>query len=1006
MKKTTIIKITAIILGVIIIPLAYSLFYLSAFNDPYSMLDTLPIAVVNEDKGAVIDGSERNVGNEIVDNLKDDSSLGWRFTDASDADSGVKDTKYYAVITIPETFSGDIASAEDTDKTAPTIYYKMNEKRNYIGGQIISRAMLVLQQEVASDVNKEMTVELTKKFDEVPGKLDELNDGLGQLKDGTRQLVDGTGSLTDGTGSLKDGAQQLADGTEKLKAGTQQVADGAGSEEDALKQLASGAVTISSGTQQLADGTGSLTDGTQRLADGAGSLKVGAQQLADGTGSLKTGTQQVADGIGSLKGGSVKLADGVTQLANGMTTLADGSGSLSSNLVLYKTNFDTLVSGESLLYNGVKAKLPLLVSGIGSLDQGITSCYNGSYALSTGLSKYTAGFGQFMLGQKALADGADKNLPLLIGGIQSFNNNVNSLSVTDPATGKTYTATYADVTAQYVGGVNTLQSSYAGLVGSLQDCAATTDPAAFQQKFAAILQNLQKNQAAMQAQSQQLQAAGQQLKEGSSAICSGADSLNASVAQLQQLQQSIDQLEAAAEQLQSSAAELQKGSEDLTSGLSQAKTGADSLDGGAGALTSGDNNVADSLAKLTEALGELQAATDQLSGGAQSLNAGIQSAKSGTSQLNGQVPALESGINQLDAGAQQVNAGAEQADAGARQVNAGAEQVDAGAQQVNTGAEQANAGARQVNTGMGSLSSGLQQASDGMDQLSDGAQQVNDGEGKSSDGAKQVSEGAGQVDAGAQQLSDGAKQVDDGVKTAQDGVQSSSDDTSTQLEKLNGLDDYSANPVSLSEEKLESVPNYGTAFAPYFMSLSLWVGGLIMFFGIYLDPDKRMRILSRDSGHKLVRTAFFALISLAQAVILAFLVKWVLGLQVNNMVGYFFACVVVSLVFASIIQLFIVHMGDVGKLLAIIMLILQLTSCGGTFPMETVPKLFNILYPFMPMTYSVNLLKECISGSSSAIVAKNTLILLAIGAVFTVVTVLLSLFKKTNDSSTAAPEKA
>lgn len=974
MKKSTIIKMTAIVLGVIIIPLAYSLLYLSAFNDPYSKLDTLPIAVVNEDKGAVIDGAERNVGNEIVDKLKDNASLGWRFTDAADAENGVKDTKYYAVITIPESFSGDIASAEDTTKITSTIYYKMNEKRNYIGGQIISRAMLVLQQEVGSDVDKQMTVELTKKFNEVPDKLNELNDGLGKLKDGTQQLADGAGSLKNGTGSLKDGTQQLADGTSKLKAGTQQVADGAVSEEEALKQLASGAKTINGGTQQLADGTSSLVNGTQ--------------QLADGTSSLKTGTQQLADGIGSLKDGSVKLAGGVTQLDDGMTVIASGSGSLSSNLVLYKTNFDTLVSGESLLYNGVKAKLPLLVGGIGSLDKGITSCYNGSSALSAGLSKYTAGFGQFVLGQKALADGANKNLPLLIGGIQNFNNSVNNITVIDPNTKKTYTTTYADVTAQYVDGVGTLQSSYAGLIGSLQDCASATDPAQFQQKFAAVMQSLQKNQAAMQAQSQQLQTAGQMLKDGSNNICSGAGSLNSSVSQIQELQQSINQLEAATEQLQAATADLQKGSDDLTSGLSQAKTGADSLNSGAQALTTGDSNMADSLAKLTDALNQLQAATNQLSSGAQSLNTGIQSAKSGTSQLNSQVPSLESGINQLNSGAQQVNSGAGQANSGAAQVNAGA--------------KQANAGAQQVNTGMGSLSSGLQQASDGMNQLSDGAGQVNDGEGKSNDGAQKVNAGAEQVDSGAQQLSNGAGQVNDGVKTAQDGVQTSSDDTNTQLEKLNGLDDYSANPVSLSEEKMEAVPNYGTAFAPYFMSLSLWVGGLIIFFGIYLDPDKRMRILSRDSDHKLIRTAFFFLISLAQAIMLAILVKWVLNLQVNYMGGYFFACVLISLVFASIIQLFIVHMGDVGKLLAIIMLILQLTSCGGTFPMETVPKLFNVLYPFMPMTYSVNLLKETISGSSSAIMVKNALILAAIGAVFTVITILLSIFKKTVGNNTSS----
>lgn len=99
------------------------------------------------------------------------------------------------------------------------------------------------------------------------------------------------------------------------------------------------------------------------------------------------------------------------------------------------------------------------------------------------------------------------------------------------------------------------------------------------------------------------------------------------------------------------------------------------------------------------------------------------------------------------------------------------------------------------------------------------------------------------------------------------------------------------------------------------------------------------------------------------------------------------------MVFIAIIQFFVVYLKDLGKFLSIALLILQLTSCGGTFPMETVPQFFNVLYPFMPMTYAVGLLKEVISGLNSSIALYNAGILLAILIVFMGATLLLSKIK-------------
>ena len=121
-KKTPWIMKAAIIIGVLVIPLLYSYFYLGAFWDPYARLDDVPVAVVNLDSGAVINGEERNLGQEICDNLEKDGTLKFVFTDNADAEQGVLENDYYASITIPKDFSSNASTAsKDTEKLHSSI---------------------------------------------------------------------------------------------------------------------------------------------------------------------------------------------------------------------------------------------------------------------------------------------------------------------------------------------------------------------------------------------------------------------------------------------------------------------------------------------------------------------------------------------------------------------------------------------------------------------------------------------------------------------------------------------------------------------------------------------------------------------------------------------------------------------------------------------------------------------------------------------------------------------
>lgn len=322
--------------------------------------------------------------------------------------------------------------------------------------------------------------------------------------------------------------------------------------------------------------------------------------------------------------------------------------------------------------------------------------------------------------------------------------------------------------------------------------------------------------------------------------------------------------------------------------------------------------------------------------------------------------------------------------------------LKAASAQISTGADQLSLNSSnlpKLKDAIATLSAGLNQAKSGSTALTEGSQALFSGMEKINTATSQLSNAAVELSEGTTSLYDGTQELKNGIDTAYSGVSSAITDATTELTALDGLKEYAEAPVTVKSEAIYSVPNYGTAFAPYFLSLSLWVGALIMFVGIYMDSEGKFQILTAASEHKLARSFLYLMIGFAQALVLAFVLQYSLGLKVANPLAYYAACCLVSMVFIAIVQFLMIHLKDIGKFLSIVLLILQLTSCGGTFPMETVPKFFDVLYPYMPMTYSVGLFKDVISGSLDGEAVKNILVLICILVIFMALTVTLSVIK-------------
>ena len=171
---------------------------------------------------------------------------------------------------------------------------------------------------------------------------------------------------------------------------------------------------------------------------------------------------------------------------------------------------------------------------------------------------------------------------------------------------------------------------------------------------------------------------------------------------------------------------------------------------------------------------------------------------------------------------------------------------------------------------------------------------------------------------------------------------------------------------------------------------------------LYYDQRHRFGKLDHNEKNKILQNLLYIGIGLVDGVLTGLILKLGLGFEVTNMAIYCLECGVVGAAFMTIIQFLIRNFGDIGKFLALIVLVLQLAAAGGTFPVETIDKGFRFLNPLLPMTYSISIFKECLINTSTNFIGKNTFILIALSVVPGIITLIVEIIKKNqgkNDNS-------
>ncbi|QWH16528.1 YhgE/Pip domain-containing protein [Bacillus mycoides] len=302
-------KILIPIIAVLFVPILYAGMFLWAFWDPYEQLDDLPVAVVNLDKGAELDGKPIEVGKGLVDNLKDNKSFKWEFVSEKEAKEGMEGRKYYMLVRIPDDFSSNATTLLQDDPKPLNLEYIPNESLNFLSSQIGGTAIEKIKGEVSSTLTKTYAEKMFDSIKDVSKGLADGADGANKLHDGASELHDGSSKVTDGlhtlqgkSGEMKDGVQKLADGSNKLQ-------DGSGKVTDGLNTLNSKTGEIQTGIGKLQDGSGQVTTGLGTLNGGLNNMATGSTQLIDGVNKLTDGSGKVTDGLVKVNDGSGELAE-------------------------------------------------------------------------------------------------------------------------------------------------------------------------------------------------------------------------------------------------------------------------------------------------------------------------------------------------------------------------------------------------------------------------------------------------------------------------------------------------------------------------------------------------------------------------------------------------------------------------------------------------------------------------------------------------------------------------
>ena len=462
----------------------------------------------------------------------------------------------------------------------------------------------------------------------------------------------------------------------------------------------------------------------------------------------------------------------------------------------------------------------------------------------------------------------------------------------------------------------------------------------------------------------------------------------------------------------------------LASGASQMSSGAGQLSAGASKVQSGASKVNSSASKVNDGASQLKSGATDLEKGADKVNAGASKVKSGADKVNAGASKVKSGSSEISSSADKISAGSSQVQESAKELDQAVDEsaLPSQVQPVVHGSKELANASSDLAGASSNLAQGSSKLANGSVGLADGASNVANGASGVADGASNVANGASGVADGASSLADGASKLANGGSKLADGTEqlangsvslaagssllagsassalfsasSALSSASESLSGITGVDEdeigkYVYAPVTLKENELYPVSNYGSEVAPFYLVLSMWVGALITCVMLRTGQSTGTKYTPSEMYFgKLLIFLVMAFLETTVTLIGAF----ILGIQLSNPLMFILSAYFIALTFMLICYSLISALGHIGKGLAVIWLVFQISGTGGIYPIQLMGPLLQMVSPYMPMTHGINLLRETALGLIWSNYIPSFLILIAMGAITLVLALIVKMF--------------
>lgn len=672
---------------------------------------------------------------------------------------------------------------------------------------------------------------------------------------------------------------------------------------DGMSQAASGSEKLTDGANQLVAGSQTLTTNLHSLAASSLTFSNGTEQFTRGLSSYVSGVEQLHLGLGNFNSGLVTYTGAVSQLDNGLGQLSSKSPELVRGINQLYTGVESYTGGVSQLNAGLNqfsSGVSAYTNGVGNLATGANQLSSQSAALRMEVGKLSEGIQQ--LSSKLDASSGKKDqINQLSSGLNQLNQTIKNIDVGN--------------TKQLDSVLSSIVSLSNQMLASAQSDKATT------------LANIQSTAAYQSLTSEQQAEISASVSQNSTDSIQSAQSI---IALVQGLQGSLENLQ------------------NQSSNLSTLKNQANQV------LPLASTSLTGLSSGLTEIQGavtsKLVPASQSITSGVNAYTAGVDKVSQGASQLSEKNSTLTGSLNQLVSGSTTLTQKSSNLTAGVDQLVEKTPELVSGIEKLSTGSNQLNQKSQELIAGVDKLQSGSGQLADKSSQLISGASQLESGANKLADGAGKLAEGGTKLTSGLEDLQSGVASLGQGLGNASDQLKSASTE-SKNAEIL-------SNPLSLSKTDNDQVPVNGIAMAPYMISVALFVAAI----------STNMIFAKLPSGrHPESRWAWLksrAEINGTIAVLAGILVYGgvhLIGLTANHEMRTFILIILTSLVFMSMVTALTTWNSRIGAFFSLILLLLQLASSAGTYPLALTNDFFRAINPWLPMSYSVSGLRQTIS---------------------------------------------